>query len=199
MEKKTSRTVDVQAAVANNFLDETLLFEVGESLAGQAAVDLETVNKSSDGDQAVGLYILVELLGSGLVEDDGMLSLVLDYIQIISQFVVPDEVFAPIQFSYRLHRNLKCRSPALFQFSFHHPLPSSSIHEWSLSETSISSANLELRYRYRWLQRMEIIVTYPCPWTTSSFASCHRRMLLEPVRNYNKISYETSILCMYAS
>lgn len=75
------RTVDVQAAVSNNLLNLTLLFEVGEGLAGQAAVDLQTVDEGSDGDEAVGLDILVELLGGGLVEDDGVLSLVLDCTQ----------------------------------------------------------------------------------------------------------------------
>jgi hypothetical protein len=78
------RTVDVQAAVANNLLDQALLLEVVEGPASQAAVDLETVNEGSDGDQAVGLDILVELLGSGLVEDDGVLGLVLDYIRVTS-------------------------------------------------------------------------------------------------------------------
>lgn len=76
---RTGRTVDVQAAVSNNLLDLTLLFEVSEGLAGQAAVDLQTVDEGSDGDEAVGLNILVELLGGGLVEDDGVLGLVLDY------------------------------------------------------------------------------------------------------------------------
>jgi hypothetical protein len=65
--------------VANNLLDLTALLEVGEGLAGKAAVDLETVDEGGDGDQTVGLNILVELLGSGLVEDDGVLGLVLDY------------------------------------------------------------------------------------------------------------------------
>jgi hypothetical protein len=65
--------------VANNLLDLTALLEVGEGLAGKAAVDLETVDEGGDGDQTVGLNILVELLGSGLVEEDGVLGLVLDY------------------------------------------------------------------------------------------------------------------------
>lgn len=64
--------------MANNLLDLTALLEVSESLAGKAAVDLETVDKGSDGDQAVGLNILVELLSGGLVEDNGVLGLVLD-------------------------------------------------------------------------------------------------------------------------
>lgn len=67
--------------MANNLLDLTALLEVGEGLAGKAAVDLETVDEGGNGDQTVGLNILVELLGSGLVEDDGVLGLVLDYIE----------------------------------------------------------------------------------------------------------------------
>jgi len=78
-QKASRHTVDVHLRVANDLLDQTLLLQVGKSLAGQAAVDLETVNKGSDGNQAVGLDILVELLGGGLVEDDGVLGLVLDY------------------------------------------------------------------------------------------------------------------------
>jgi len=51
--------VDVQAAVTNDLLDLALLFKVGKSLASQATVNLETINKGGDGDQAVGLDILV--------------------------------------------------------------------------------------------------------------------------------------------
>ena len=72
------RTVDVHAGVADNLLDLAVGLEVSESLAGKAAVDLETVDKGGDGDQTVGLNILLELLGGGLVENDGVLGLVLD-------------------------------------------------------------------------------------------------------------------------
>lgn len=66
--------------MTNNLLDLALLLQVGEGLPGQAAVDLQSVDEGSDGDEAVGLHILVELLGSGLVEDNGMVGLVLDCI-----------------------------------------------------------------------------------------------------------------------
>lgn len=82
------RTVDVHAGVADNLLDLTVGLEVSESLAGQAAVDLETVDKGGDGDQTVGLNILLELLGGGLVENDGVLGLVLDCRRYISQYSV---------------------------------------------------------------------------------------------------------------
>lgn len=72
------RTVDLHLAVSNNLLDLTLLLEVLEAAAGKRAVDLETVDEGGDGDKAVGLDVLVKLVGSGLVKDDGVLGLVLD-------------------------------------------------------------------------------------------------------------------------
>lgn len=72
------RTVDVHLGVANNLLDLTVLLEVGKALAGKAAIDLVTVDEGGNGDQTVGLNILVELLGDVLLEDDGVLGLVLD-------------------------------------------------------------------------------------------------------------------------
>lgn len=72
------RTVDVQLGVADNLLDLTLLLEVGKGLAGKGAVDLQAIDEGGNGDQAVGLNILVELLKGGLLEDNGVLSLVLD-------------------------------------------------------------------------------------------------------------------------
>ena len=64
--------------MANDLLDLSSLLEVGESLAGETAVDLKTVDKGGDGNQTVGLNILVEFLSGGLVEDDGVRGLVLD-------------------------------------------------------------------------------------------------------------------------
>lgn len=74
-------TVDVHLGVTNNLLDLSLLLKVSKGLAGQAAVDLETVDQSGDSDQTVGLDILVETLSGLLLEDDGVLGLVLDYIR----------------------------------------------------------------------------------------------------------------------
>lgn len=71
-------TVDVHLGVADNLLDLALLLEVSKSLAGQAAVDLQTVDEGGDGDETVGLDILVKSLGSLLLEDNGVLGLVLD-------------------------------------------------------------------------------------------------------------------------
>ena len=64
--------------MSNNLLDLALLLEILKALAGKRAVDLETVDEGGDGDKAVGLDVLVELVRSGLVKDDGVLRLVLD-------------------------------------------------------------------------------------------------------------------------
>ena len=73
------RAVDVDVVVAEDLLDLTLLLEISKSLAGQATVDLQTVDKGGDSDETVGLDILVELLGGRLLKDDGVLGLVLNY------------------------------------------------------------------------------------------------------------------------
>lgn len=73
-----SRTVDLHLAVRGDGLDHALLLEVADALAGERAVDLHAVDEDGDGDEAVGLDILVELLRGALVEDDGVLGLVLD-------------------------------------------------------------------------------------------------------------------------
>lgn len=73
------RTVDAQLGVTNNLPDGTLLLEVVQGLASERTVDLETIDKGGDCDEAVGLDVLVELVRGLLVEDDGVLGLVLDY------------------------------------------------------------------------------------------------------------------------
>jgi len=131
--------------VANNLLDLTALLEVGEGLAGKAAVDLETVDEGGNGDQTVGLNILVELLGSGLLEDDGVLGLVLDYIetQVSTRFCPFSNSVRPIA------------QTIPFRFSF-------------FREMSDESSKVGSRwFTVAWLVMM---IAYPCPWTTSSFA-----------------------------
>lgn len=80
----SGHTVDAQRAVPDNLLDNSLLLQVGQTPAGNGSVDLHSVDENSDGDQTVCLDILIELVGSGLVEDDGVLGLVLDYNEISS-------------------------------------------------------------------------------------------------------------------
>lgn len=72
-------TVDLELAVTDDLLDLALLLKVGERLPGERAVDLQPIDEGGDGDQAVRLDILLELVVGGLVEDNGVLGLVLDY------------------------------------------------------------------------------------------------------------------------
>jgi hypothetical protein len=65
--------------VRDNLLDDALLLQVGQTSAGNGTVDLHSVDQDRDGDQAVGLDIFVKLVRGGLVEEDGVLGLVLDY------------------------------------------------------------------------------------------------------------------------
>lgn len=72
------RTVNVTPGMAHNLLDRSLLLQILERLAGQRAIDFQTIDKDGDGDEAVGLDIFLEFVGDGLVENDGVLCLVLD-------------------------------------------------------------------------------------------------------------------------
>lgn len=64
--------------VADDLLDLAVLLQLLQSLAGQAAVDLETVNQGGDSDQTEVLDILLETLGGLLLKDDVVVGLVLD-------------------------------------------------------------------------------------------------------------------------
>lgn len=64
--------------VVDDLLDLAVLLELGESLTGKAAVDLETVDQRRDSDQTEVLDILLETLGGLLIEDDGVVGLILD-------------------------------------------------------------------------------------------------------------------------
>lgn len=72
------RTIDLHLAVCNNLADLSLLLKILQALACQRTVDLHSVDEGGDRDETVGLDILVELVGGSLVEDDGVLCLVLD-------------------------------------------------------------------------------------------------------------------------
>ena len=85
----SKRTVDDALGVADDLLDLALLLKIGERTTGKRAVDLQSVDKGGDGDEAVGLNLLLETVRSGLVEDDGVLGLVLDCVRIMSAKSVP--------------------------------------------------------------------------------------------------------------
>lgn len=122
--------------MANHLLDHTLLLEVCQGFSGERAVDLQSVDEDGDGDEAVRLDILLKLLRGVLVENDGVLGLVLDY-------TVMEEVSLSVS-----------------------------------SAVSIVHASGAL---FRRAACMEVCVcadAYPFPWTTSSFASCRRSLLV---------------------
>ena len=83
--RAAQHTVDLHLAVSHHRLDHSLLLEVLQALPGERAVDLEPVDEGGDGHEAVGLDILVELVGSGLVKEDGVLGLILDCLKMQRQ------------------------------------------------------------------------------------------------------------------
>lgn len=134
--------------MTNDLLDQTLLLKFLEGLAGQAAVDLQTVDKGGNGDETVGLDILVQPLGGGLVEDDGVVGLVLDYYSGKS-------------------RQLSCSIPYMLCIELHTRIP---VIFLSKSVTSPERKRNHCFVCERATEDRLVIITYPCPWTTSSFA-----------------------------
>ena len=132
--------------MTNDLLDLAVSLKVVESLAGKAAVDLETIDKGGDSDQTVGLDILLELVVGGLVENDGVLGLVLDC---RARDMSVKSCFSDIAYAQLVQRFLSCL----------------------VGENSAEIVTIA------WL-----VIAYPCPWTTSSFASC-LRLLRAPVRH----------------
>lgn len=76
--KLAKHTVNVQPGVADNLLDLALVLHILEDLASDGAVDLHAVDKGGDSDKTVGVDFLVKTVGLFLVENDGVLGLVLD-------------------------------------------------------------------------------------------------------------------------
>ena len=72
------RTVDELAAVVNDALDLTLLLQVPDRYPRQGAVDLQPLDEDGLADEAEGGDLLQDTVVGGLVEDDGVLRLVLD-------------------------------------------------------------------------------------------------------------------------
>ena len=59
-------------------LDLTILLQVTDGNTGQASVDFETLDENALADELEGGYLLDDALKQGLVEDDGVLGLILD-------------------------------------------------------------------------------------------------------------------------
>ena len=72
------RTVDELAAVVNDALDLTLLLQVPDCYPRQGAVDLQPLDEDGLADEAEGRDLLEDTVVGRLVEDNGVLRLVLD-------------------------------------------------------------------------------------------------------------------------
>ena len=76
MRKK--RTVDQLRGVVDDRFDLTILLQVADSNTGQASVDFQALNEDALADELEGGNLLDDALIQGLVEDDGVLGLILD-------------------------------------------------------------------------------------------------------------------------
>ena len=54
------------------------ILEIGERFSCERAIDLQPVHEHGDCDETVRLDVLVEFVRGGLVENDGMVGLILD-------------------------------------------------------------------------------------------------------------------------
>lgn len=90
--------------MTDDLLDLTFTLEGVESLAGETAVDLETINEGGDSDQTVRLDILVESLEGGLVEDNSVLGLVLDCTKMSACVAISLELPARSTISFAFRR-----------------------------------------------------------------------------------------------
>lgn len=68
--------------MSNNLLDLAVRLEVSERFPCKRAVNLQTIDEGGNGDEAVGLDILLELVVDLLIEDHGVVGLVLDYVSV---------------------------------------------------------------------------------------------------------------------
>lgn len=64
--------------MTHDLLDLALLLQILQRLARQTAVDFQPVYQHRHRDQPVGLHIFVQFIRGRLVEDDGVVGLVLD-------------------------------------------------------------------------------------------------------------------------
>ena len=143
--------------MTDNLPDGTLLLEVGKGLAGERAVNLQAIDEGSDGDEAVRLDVLVELVRGGLVEDDGVLGLVLNCKIVSGGSQYSDIVAWQFECAMRCERRSYPIEPV---YVFYRALLTHDTGPWNRV--------LEV-LRILWCARF----TYPFPWTTSSSASCH--------------------------
>lgn len=61
----------------HNLLDLALLLQILERLPRQTAVDLEPIDQRGDGDEPIGLHVLVQFVRGRFVEDHGVVGFIL--------------------------------------------------------------------------------------------------------------------------
>jgi hypothetical protein len=70
--------VDHLTSVLADATNGTFFFQMSDSGTSQRTVDAETINQDSGGDELVGWGFLDELIEDSLVENDGVVGLILD-------------------------------------------------------------------------------------------------------------------------
>lgn len=76
--EKMAHTVNAQLAMSHNLFNLPLLLQIIQRFAREGPIDLEAIDEGGDGDETVGLHVLVEFVRGGLVEDDGVVGFVFD-------------------------------------------------------------------------------------------------------------------------
>lgn len=62
----------------NYTLDHPFFLQILQRLPCKASIDLQSIDQCSDGDETVGLYVFVELIAGGFVQDDGVVGFIFD-------------------------------------------------------------------------------------------------------------------------
>ena len=79
-QKQIRLTVDAQFAVPHNLLNLPLLLQIIQCFPRQTPIDLQPIHQRRHCYQAIRLHVLVEFVRGGFIEDDGVVSFVLDYL-----------------------------------------------------------------------------------------------------------------------
>lgn len=62
----------------HHLLNLPLILEIIQRLPRQRPINLQPIDERSDGDEPVGLDVLIQFIRGGFVEDDGMIGFVFD-------------------------------------------------------------------------------------------------------------------------
>lgn len=76
--------IDAQLRMSHHLLNLAFLLQIIQRLPGQGSVDLQSIDQGGNGDETVGLDVLVEFVRGGFVEDDGVVGFVLDCLWVMT-------------------------------------------------------------------------------------------------------------------